>query len=403
MDDFRRVPRNRVKAPTARSAPVMPNDVARNRSVAPAQIPSPQPTPQPIAPNDTEKNGRRAKKPTKRHFVLWSLFALLAGFLLSLAGIALWYSLQLRPVNPASTTQQDVTIASGSTPKQIASQLKEKNLIRSDTAFLWYARVNKIQNSLQAGTYKLGQSKSTPEIAKKLSSGAVDTFSITFLPGATVAQNKKVFEDLGYSTSVVDAAFAKTYTSALFDGKPASADLEGYVYGETYSFVTGTSVETILERTFSEYLSAVKENNLVSRYAAHGLSLYEGITLASIVQKEASASGEDMPQIAQVFYKRLASDMPLGSDVTYQYIADKTGVKRDPSLDSPYNTRIYKGLPPGPIATPGLKALLAVASPASGDYLYFLSGDDDVTYFAKTLEEHEANIKNHCHEKCQIL
>ena len=223
------------------------------------------------------------------------------------------------------------------------------------------------------------------------------------MPGATVAQNKKVFEDLGYSTSVVDAAFAKTYTSALFDGKPASADLEGYVYGETYSFVTGTSVETILERTFSEYLSAVKENNLVSRYASHGLSLYEGITLASIVQKEASASGDDMPQIAQVFYKRLASDMPLGSDVTYQYIADKTGVKRDPSLDSPYNTRIYKGLPPGPIATPGLKALLAVASPASGDYLYFLSGDDDVTYFAKTLEEHEANIKNHCHEKCQIL
>lgn len=335
--------------------------------------------------------------------VLWSLLALLSGFLLSAVGLALWYSAQLQPVNANSKAQQDITITSGSTPKQIAAQLKEKNLIRSDTAFLWYTRFNKIQNTLQAGTYKLSQAKSTPEIAKKLSSGEVDTFSIIFLPGATVMQDKKVFEELGYSTQSVDAAFAKTYTSPLFSGKPTSADLEGYIYGETYSFVTGTSVEAILERTFSEYLSVVKENNLVSLYASRGLSLYQGITLASIVQREASADGSDMPQIAQVFYNRLASDMPLGSDVTYQYIADKTGVKRDPRLDSPYNTRIYKGLPPGPIATPGLKALLAVATPAQSDYLYFVSGDDDVTYFAKTLEEHEANVKNHCHEKCQIL
>jgi UPF0755 protein len=110
-----------------------------------------------------------------------------------------------------------------------------------------------------------------------------------------------------------------------------------------------------------------------------------------------------MPQIAQVFYLRLAQSMPLGSDVTYQYIADRTGVARDPDLDSPYNTRRYAGLPPGPIATPGLKALLAVANPAQTDYLYFLSGDDDITYFGRTFQEHEANIKNHCQEKCQIL
>ena len=207
----------------------------------------------------------------------------------------------------------------------------------------------------------------------------------------------------GYGDAEVDAALSKSYDSPLFEGKPASADLEGYIYGETYSFGTDTSVEAILEHVFEEFYSVIEENGLVAKYQAQGLSLYEGITLASIIQREASQKGDDMPQIAQVFYSRLELGMPLGSDVTYQYIADKTGVARDPGLDSPYNTRRYAGLPPGPIATPGEKALLAVAAPAQGNYLYFLSGDDNVTYFGRTLDEHEANIVSHCQEKCKII
>ena len=89
--------------------------------------------------------------------------------------------------------------------------------------------------------------------------------------------------------------------------------------------------------------------------------------------------------------------------MTYQYIADKQGIERRIDLDSPYNTRRYVGLPPGPIATPGVDALRAVANPAPGDYLYFLSGDDDVTYFGRTLQEHERNIIDHCAKKCQII
>ena len=93
----------------------------------------------------------------------------------------------------------------------------------------------------------------------------------------------------------------------------------------------------------------------------------------------------------------------LGSDVTYQYITDKLGVPRDINYDSPYNTRRFAGLPPGPIASPGKDALIAVGAPATSDYLFFLSGDDNVTYFARTVEEHEANIRNHCQQKCQII
>ncbi|MCD8571210.1 MAG: endolytic transglycosylase MltG [Alphaproteobacteria bacterium] len=312
-----------------------------------------------------------------------------------------WFQVQLSPVNRDDTSRVVVEIESGLSPTGIAAELKSKSVIRSETAFLWYTRFTGTQNQLQAGTYRLAPSESTQEIVQHLTNGSVDTFSITFLPGATLAQNRQVLIDAGYAVSEVDAALAATYESPLFEGKPADTDLEGYIYGETYQFGTGATVSEILEHTFEIYEQVINEHGLVEAYAKQGLSLYQGITLASIVQRE--AIGGDEAGIAQVFLKRLALGMPLGSDVTYQYIADKTGVERDINLDSPYNTRRYPGLPPGPIATPGERALIAVGSPAETDYLYFLSGDDNVTYFSRTFEEHEQNIVDHCQEKCQII
>lgn len=124
--------------------------------------------------------------------------------------------------------------------------------------------------------------------------------------------------------------------------------------------------------------------------------------MASIIQREV-ATAEDAAQVAQVFKLRYDQGMQLGSDVTYQYIADKTGQPRSVDFDSPYNTRRYVGLPPGPISSPGLASLKAVGNPAPGDFVYFLSGDDDKTYFARTNEEHERNIRDHCQKKCQII
>lgn len=404
MDEFRRKPIN--KAPASRPVgPSVPAPQARTRPVLPVTPPTeaqPQPIEQQPLTTDTGL-ATNVKKKSRKKILIWSLIGFFVTLLLTIGGIFLWYTLQLAPVNSSNTDKQLVVIESGSTPTGIANLLKEKELIRNPTAFLWYSRIEGVQNLLQAGTYRLSPSESTPQIVEHLSSGRVDTFSITFLPGATLADNRKVLIGAGYDASAVDAALAKTYDSPLFAGKPTSADLEGYIYGETYSFGTDTSVEAILEHVFDEFYGVVEKNNLVAKFKAQDLTLYEGITLASIVQREASPKADDMPQIAQVFYSRLAMDMPLGSDVTYQYIADKTGVARDPNLDSPYNTRRYAGLPPGPISSPGEKALVAVANPASGDYLYFLSGDDDITYFGRTLEEHEANITNHCQEKCKIL
>jgi len=408
MDEFRRRPLNRVTRPQgAQSKPMATPDVQQTSASPQAPLPITPTAPAPATPQPIEAQlpnpGLQPKKKSWKKITFWSLGALILAALLTLGGIFIWYSAQLSPVDAHNTDKKVVVIESGSTPTQIAQTLKDDALIKNTTAFLWYTRLHGVQNNLQAGTYRLSPSESTPEIAEHLSSGKVDTFNITFLPGATLADNRKVLIGAGYSEEEVDTALAKSYDSPLFAGKPATADLEGYIYGETYSFGTDASVESILEHVFDEFYSVVEENNLVAGYQAQGLSLYEGITLASIIQREASQKGDDMPQIAQVFYSRLALGMPLGSDVTYQYIADKTGEPRDPNLDSPYNTRKYAGLPPGPISSPGEKALVAAANPAKGDYLYFLSGDDNITYFGRTLDDHEANIKNHCQEKCKIL
>jgi UPF0755 protein len=345
--------------------------------------------------NTNKTNGKMKK------IVLFSGLGLVLLLVLLAVGGFTWYQTQLRPVGSSKAELIKVTIESGTTPNAIGAQLKQSGIIRNQQAFYLYTRITGTQNKLQAGTYRLSPGETTPEIVKHLVDGTVDTFSIQFLPGATLAQNRAVLIKAGYSSEEVDAALSASYTSPLFDTKPSGSDLEGYIYGETYNFSSNATVGDILNRTFAQYEQVIQDNDLVAKFASHGLTLYQGITLASIVQREAVKGSE--AQIAQVFYSRLAANMPLGSDVTYQYIADKTGVPRDPNLDSPYNTRINTGLPPGPISVPGLGSLQAVANPAPGDYLYFLSGDDNVTYYAHTLSEHEANITAHCQVKCSTL
>lgn len=398
MDDFRRKPVNRAARPQATPPSTRPQTAVKPQQI---NVPHTTITAQPIA--SSTGITPPVRKVTKKKLALVIMGSILLVLVAAAGTIALWYTSQLAPVDKNNTELQVVEVKSGTTPSGIATLLKKEGLIRDETAFLWHARLKGVQNLLQAGTYRLSPSESTPEIVKHLSSGKVDTFSITFLPGATVADNKKVFLKAGYEQAEIDAAFATSYTSPLFEGKPDTADLEGYIYGETYTFGTNTSVEAVLEHAFEHYYEIIVKYSLVSAFQARGLTLYEGITMASIIQREAGSIEKDMPQIAQVFYTRLAKGMVLGSDVTYQYAADKMGVARDTNLNSPYNTRRYAGLPPGPIATPGVKALQAAANPAPGDFLFFLSGDDDVTYFARTDAEHEANIRNHCKEKCQII
>jgi UPF0755 protein len=341
------------------------------------------------------------KKNRLKRFIWWSIGLFFLAVVIATAGLYLWYMTALQPVDTSKADKIRVQIVQGSSPADIGNLLEEKNIIRSKMAFDIYTRLTGTRAQLQAGTYSLMSSESTQEVVQHLVSGNTDEFSITFLPGATLAENRAVLIKAGYSAEEVDRALEKTYDHPLFVGKPASSDLEGYIYGETYSVAGNSTVEQILTRTFDEFYKAIEKNNLLAGFETQELTLYEAITLASIIQREVPHAS-DQKQVAQVFLSRLEVGMELGSDVTYQYAAKKLGVSPSPSLDSPYNTRRYAGLPPGPIASPGETSLEAVAAPAEGDYVYFLSGDDDITYFGRTLEQHEANIRDHCKAKCLI-
>lgn len=395
MDEFRRTPVNRLD-PQGQSTQLPPRPVQPAQPVVPPQLDElpPLDTPEPVS--------SLTPKPKKRRTALWWVMGIITAIILAAAATVIWYNVQLSPVNASDAQKVAFGVKKGSTTDSIATELKEKGLIRNPLAFVIYAKIGGAQGGLQAGSYRLSRSESVQQIFEHLTKGTVDTFNITFLPGGTIMDNKKVFLKAGYSETEINEAFNAKYDLPLFAGRPADKDLEGYFWGDTYNVYTGASVQDILKTIFAEQYKVIEKNNLVKGFKAHGLSLYEGLTLASIIQRE-SGNGKDDAQIAQVFYTRLKMGTLLGSDVTYQYIADKEGLPRSVDLDSPYNTRKFPGLPPGPISTPGLQALQAVANPAPGDYLFFLSGDDNVTYFSRTLEEHNRNIVDHCAKKCQII
>lgn len=372
----------------------------------------------PIAPTGIADEPTPVPPPSPRKSsIKWVLITLTSLLLLGLVLVA-WYVMALRPVSADADMRINISIASDSSPAAIGELLQDKKVIRSKVAFYIYTRLEGVSNNLQAGSFSLSPADSTAQIVGSLTSGTAEQFDITFYPGATLniastsadktPSHRQVLQKLGYTDDEITEAFNASYAAEyplLFSSKPASADLEGYIYGETYRVTSGSTVKQILMRTFDELESKIQSENLVELYKQQNLTVYEGITLASIIQREVISPSRNMPsgdqkQVAQVFFGRLNSGMPLGSDVTFIYAAKKMGVEPISTLESPYNTRIKTGLPPGPISSPSVTALMAIADPASGDYVYFVAGDDGVTYFARTLEEHESNVVKHCTVEC---
>ncbi|HWZ65459.1 MAG TPA: endolytic transglycosylase MltG [Patescibacteria group bacterium] len=313
-------------------------------------------------------------------------------------GVSQWYKAALQPRSNI-TARISIDIIPGSTPSVIARQLEKSGVIKSAFAFEWLVKSAGDQNSLQAGQYLFSPTQSSREILDWLARGKFDVYNVTIYPGKTLIDIKKQLIKSGYLATDIDAAFSKTYNNSILSDKPAGQSLEGYILPETYQVNSTSTVEQLLSRAFEEFNKLAEEAGLKQTLAARGFSFYQGLTLASIVQQEA-ATESDQRQVAQVFEKRLAENISLGSDVTFVYAAQLLGQPASPSLDSPYNTRIYKGLPPGPIANVTLQAIKAVANPAPGDYLYFVAGDDGIIHFARTADEHDANIKRYCTKLC---
>lgn len=364
------------------------------------------PTPPPVAPRPLvdlppSPSPLQLKKRRPKTKLLALLLAGLVVLLVALvAGGYVWYQSQLGSAHPGSQTKARLTVKNGATASVVAAELASQQLIKNQFAFELYYRFHH-ESGLKAGVYVLEKGMSVPQIVDHLEQGKPDEFSLTFLPGATLADAKKVLLQAGYASADIDAAFVKSYDHPLLKTRPAGADLEGFIYGDTYNFYTGASLDDVLTKLFDHMYDDVKARSLEQAYAAQGMTLYQGIIFASIVQSEV-AHKSDMAHVSQVFHTRLSSDMPLGSDVTFIYGARKLGVAPSVDLDSPYNTRVRKGLPPTPISNPGIDALDAGAHPSATDDLFFVAGDDGTTYFSKTYEAHQRATQQYCHKNCEL-
>lgn len=335
----------------------------------------------------------------KARLIMIVLLVFVAAIIGSVMVVRQKYFANLEPVS-ASQKSHLVTVELGATASDIAHTLKDSGLIRETWVFEWYVRVNNLRDKLQAGTYYIRPSQDIPDIANILTQGRVATDLVTILPGQRLDQLKQSLTKYGFSPEEVSAALnAQQYKDhpALVD-KPVTASLEGYLYPESFQKHADTELKEVITSSLNEMQKRLTPEIRAS-FVKQGLTVHEGVILASIVEQEVGKNA-DKPQVAQVFLKRLRENMALESDTTAGYGAILDGKPASLTYDSLYNTYKHPGLPPGPISNVTDSSLKAVANPASTDYLYFVAGDDGVTYFSRTLPEHEALTEQHCKKLC---
>jgi len=288
-----------------------------------------------------------------------------------------------------------VYIQPGTGVQEIAQQLKNEGVIRSRRAFLALAYLKGAIRRLHAGEYEFTRNMSLFEVLGKLESGRVVTHQVTIPEGFTVQEIARLLagERLVNAERFVALAGDPEVASRL--GVPAGR-LEGYLYPDTYRLNRGMGEEEIL-RIMVARLRQLLPEDYADRAKRLGLDVHGAITLASLVEKEVRQDRE-RAIVAAVFLNRLQRQMPLQSDPTTVYdIPDFRRRIRPEDLrrPSPYNTYLNSGLPPGPIANPGLGSLTAVVNPAPVNYLYFVSKNDGTHYFSRTLEEHSDAIRRY--------
>jgi UPF0755 protein len=279
----------------------------------------------------------------------------------------------------------------GATLRHVAGELQEMGLITSKSLFLLWARTMGYGKHIKAGEYRLSPAMSPIQILHTLHKGIVVTHPVTIPEGFTVQQISEALVEKGLADKEEFLSLARDPHTARRYGI-SEAGLEGYLYPDTYHFSKGIAAVDIIDVMVRRLLEVVAPHR--ERMEQLGMSLEEVITLASIVEKE-TGRAEERPVIASVFLNRLAQNMRLESDPTVIYGVEEFDgnlTRKDLREATPYNTYVIQGLPPGPIASPGRDAILAVLYPADTQYLYFVSKNDGSHHFSTTLEEHNRAV-----------
>jgi UPF0755 protein len=320
--------------------------------------------------------------------------AVLLILVVAAAGFWFYRSLE-QPYRGFTETEVFVEIPPGSSTASMGKRLTDAGVVPNALAFRAAVWMRKAGRHLQAGEYRFDRPATPMEVVDRIARGDVFLRSITFREGLTIRQMAAVFEEKGFGPAddFVKAASSPDRIRVL---DPQAPDLEGYLFPNTYALPRRATAETLVERMVSEF-ERVLTPEFRAQATARGLSVRELVTLASIVEKETGAA-QERPLVAAVYTNRLRIGMGLQCDPTVIYALERAGRydgnlrRADLGIDSPYNTYRYPGLPPGPIAAPGLASLAAAAAPADVPYLYFVSRNDGSHVFASTLEKHNRNV-----------
>ena len=289
-----------------------------------------------------------------------------------------------------------VDVEPGDSTRTIAARLAAAGVVRDELTFRLAARRTGRDRELKAGEYRFDVPLSALDVVDKVARGRVHLRSITFPEGLTIGQMAEVFESAGFGAAgAFEAAAGRAALVADLD--PAAANLEGYLFPETYALQREATARDLVAAMVAQF-RAEFDDELRARAAERRLSVRDVVTLASIIQKETGAAAEHA-LVSAVFNNRLRIGMPLQSDPTVIYALERAALydgnltRANLQFDSPYNTYRYGGLPPGPIAAPGRAVLQATLAPADVSYLYFVSRNDGTHAFAETLREHNRNVR----------
>jgi UPF0755 protein len=321
----------------------------------------------------------------RRRYVLLALA--LAGALL---GLEAW-----RVLTPPALLRQGplvVTIPAHEGVLQIAARLQSAETIRSPEGFVGLSVLRGSFRALKAGEYEIPRDASTLSVLTLLETGRVRQHPVLHPEGGTVAELARTLESAGLARA--EDVLRVTHDPGFLRAQGIEgASIEGYLFPDTYQFVLGMTAEQMLARMVQRMQSKLTPE-LRARAAERRLSVHELLTLASIIEREAVVRDERR-LISAVFWNRLRLRMPLQADPTVQYAVGKERralSRADLAVDHPYNTYQHVGLPPGPIASPGLSAIEAALDPAPVKYLYFVAKDDQHHYFSTTVEEHNSAV-----------
>ena len=330
------------------------------------------------------------------------LIALVALFTVSLFGAVVAVNQLLERVETAYQAYANggvfVDIEPGDSSQAIAARLASAGVVHDEWTFRLAVWRSGLARDLQTGEYHFTDPLSSMQVVAKIATGQVYLRGITFPEGLTVTEMADVFDALGFGAR--DAFMREALRVELIhDLDPAATTLEGYLFPETYLLPRDATAADLVEAMVTQFRRSLSDT-LRAETVRQDHSVRDVVTLASLIQKETGSAGEHQ-LVSAVYNNRLRIGMALQCDPTVIYALQLDGLydgnltRENLQHDSPYNTYRHPGLPPGPIAAPGLGALAAALDPADVSYLYFVSRNDGSHEFASTLREHKRNVQRY--------